>query len=132
MPTLTDMQDLPRHVNDIEARLHDLDEALRSHDAPGMERASQALHQSLAEAMAAFRHAHQTGGDPLSADLKQRLVLAQTRVTGLQVAVSRASATLQRTLGVLLVQPDEAQASAYAALGQNKPMAVSLQKAYGA
>jgi len=125
------MQDLPSHVSDIEARLHDLDEALRSHDAPGMEQASQALHHTLAQAMAAFRHAQQTGGEPLSADLKHRLILAQTRVTGLQMAVSRASASLQRTLGVLLVHPEEAQASAYAALGQNKPVGVSLNKAYG-
>lgn len=131
MPTLTDMQDLPSHVSDIEARLHDLDEALRLHDAPGMEQAAQALHQSLAEAMAAFRHAQQAGAEPLSADLKQRLMLAQTRVTGLQAAVSRASATLQRTLGVLLVQPEDEQASAYAALGQNKPLATALNKAYG-
>jgi hypothetical protein len=130
MSSLAEMHDLTQHVSEIETRLHELDESLRLHDAPGMEAASLALHQVLAEAMAAFRHAQQMGHAPLSNDLKQRLMLAQTRVSGVQAAVHRASATLQRTLGVLLAQPDEPQAAAYAALGAKKSVAASL-KAYG-
>jgi hypothetical protein len=131
MPSLADMQDLTQHVSDIEGRLQDLDEALRAHDAPGMEAASLALHQVLADAMAAFRHAQQMGQNPLPIDLKQRLMLAQTRVSGVQAAVHRASASLQRTLGVLMAHPGETEGAAYAALGANKSVASSL-KAYGA
>lgn len=129
MPSLAEMQDLTQHVSDIEGRLHDLDEALRTHDALGMESASLALHKVLADAMAAFRHAQQMGVNPLSHELKQRLMLAQTRVTGVQAAVHRASASLQRTLGVLLEQPGDTESAAYAALGANKSAASSL-KAY--
>lgn len=132
MPTLSEMHDLGRHVGDIEACLHDLDEALRTHDAPGMEKASQALHQTLAAAMAAFRHAQHLGNEPISGELRQRLTLAQTRVSALQSAVHRASTSLQRTLGVLLPQKAQAEGEAYASLGQRRPVLSALGKAYGA
>lgn len=115
--TLSAMQDLSSHVHDIEERLRDLDEKLRSQDSLGMEAASAALHKVLADALVAFRHAQQEGQEPLSPELRHRLMLAQTRVTGLQQSVHHAASTLQRTLGVLLVSDAPDASATYSSLG---------------
>jgi hypothetical protein len=115
--SLRDQQDLTLHVQGIEAHLIDLDAHLRTQNLLAIEEASASLHKALADALVAFRHAQQQGQVPLSAELRGRLMLAQARVTGLQQSVHRASASLQRTLGVLLVQegPGAAAPATYSA-----------------
>lgn len=127
-----DTHDLPTCLARIESRLDVLEQCLRAQDAHGMDAAAQALHEALALSVSACQWATYQGHPPLATDLKQRIALAQTRVNGLQLSVHRASASLQRTLGVLLADTDTPEAAAYAALGHPKSLANTLGKAYGA
>lgn len=129
--TLSDMQDLSSHVHDIEVQLQVLDERLRAQDSPGTEAASAALHKVLADALVAFRHAQHLGQEPLSQDLRHRLMLAQTRAMGLQQSAQRASSSLQRTLNVLLVSDEPAGSSTYESLGPRTGPGAAI-KAYKA
>lgn len=88
-------------VQAIEDRLLELDEALRGQDAARIDEATLALQKGLADALAAFRSARQAGQDPLTPDLRQKLSLAQIRLTTLQTSVHLASASMRRTLDVL-------------------------------
>jgi hypothetical protein len=116
--------DLTPHIAAIEAQLGVLDEALVAQDAQTIESGSQALHRSLAEAMAAFRHA---GPDSLTPQLRHRLLLAQARVMGQQSTVTRAAHSIDRTLSMLL--PQEAS-STYSALAPKAgQMAVNAYRA---
>jgi alkylation response protein AidB-like acyl-CoA dehydrogenase len=112
------IQDLTPHVAAIEAQLAVLDEALVSQDAGAVAACTQALHRSLADALAAFRHA---GPDALTPQLRHQLLLAQARVTGQQSTVHRAASSIERTLSVLL--PQEA-VSTYSALASKSGPAV--------
>ena len=109
-----DPQSWPAHIRTIELALLALDEALRSRDPSVVEPCAQALHKSLADALAAFRQARQQGLEPLSAELRQKLMLAQTRVAGLRTAVHRAASSVERTLGVLFTPEGQAPADTYA------------------
>lgn len=102
--------DLTPHIAAIEAQLGELDAALVAQDAQAIESCSQGLHRSLADALAAFRHA---GPDAMTPQLRQQLLLAQARVTGQQSTVRKAAMSIERTLGMLL--PQEAS-STYSAL----------------
>lgn len=102
--------DLTPHIAAIEAQLGLLDDALLAQDAQAIESSSQDLHRFLADALAAFRHA---GPEALTPELRQRLLLAQARVTGQQSTVRKAAHSIERTLGMLM--PQEA-ASTYSAL----------------
>jgi len=110
------------HVADIEARLSDLDKAFATGDGDAIADQSQQLQRSLAESLVAFRKAEQAGLNPLDDALRTRLKLAQTRVLGLQAAVHRANASIDRTLKVLF--PSE-ESSTYGNLGQS-PVAKAL------
>lgn len=103
--------DLTPHIAAIEAQLGALDAALVAQDPLVIESCTQDLHCSLADALAAFRHA---GPEALTPQLRDRLLLAQARVSGQQSTVHRAAMSIERTLGLLL--PQEAQ-STYSALG---------------
>jgi len=90
------------HVEAIEARLVELDDALAQPDPLRLEACAQDLHRTLADSLSAFRHASATGADPMSADLRHRLSLAQTRVIQLQQNLHYATHAISRTLDVLL------------------------------
>ena len=111
-----DLHDLPRHVHDIEAQLSGLDEALRTQDSSRLEQAAKALHKTLADALVACRHAQQVGQEPLPVELRQKLLLAQARVAGLQTITHRASSSIERTLAILF---STESAPTYAAPGFN-------------
>ena len=108
--------DLSAHMADIEQRLADLDAALVSGDTAAVERVGQQLQRSLADSLAAFRHATHEGKLPLSQDMRQRLTLAQARIMGQQALAHRAGAAIERTLNILLPRDD---APTYGALGQS-------------
>ena len=94
------------HVADIEAHLHVLEAAFASGDANAIEKQCQALQRSLADSLVAFRRAEHAGVDPLSAELRARLKLAQARIQAHQLAVHRANSSIDRTLRVLFPQED--------------------------
>jgi hypothetical protein len=119
--------DAPAHVQAIETRLDALETALQGSDTRAMDEACGALQRELAEAMAAFHHATSMGIKPLSPELLRRLILAQARVTALQPVVHRAVASIDRTLGVLLITPEDDET--YMALGA-KASANRLASAY--
>lgn len=118
------------HAQALEGRLQALDEALRSQDAAQLEAASQALHKCLADALAAFHQAKKTGLQPLSPLLRQKLMLAQTRVTGLQAMVHRANASLSRTLNVLFPDDEAGQGATYGALQPASGPGAAMRAAY--
>lgn len=118
--------DLSTRVADIEACLSDLDLALASGDAPRIEAQSGRLQRTLADALDAFRQAMQSGREPLTPALRRRLSQAQTRTQALQGGVHQASASVDRTLGMLFPQDEQAT---YGALGHS-PAARALNKAY--
>lgn len=107
--------DLSAHVADIEQCLSALDAALVAGDTHAIEQVGQQLQRSLADSLAAFRHATHEGKVALSPELRQRLVLAQSRITAQQALVHRSGAAIERTLNILL--PRE-EAPTYGALGQ--------------
>ncbi|MDE2400266.1 MAG: hypothetical protein KGL90_01185 [Burkholderiales bacterium] len=109
-----DLLDLTPKVLAIEQYLGALDAALVSQDPAAVEVATGSLHRALADAMAAFRHAVQAGHDPLTPELRQKLLLAQARVSGQQATAARAVGSIERTLKVLL--PQETESSTYSDL----------------
>jgi len=100
--------DLSAAVSAIEQGLQALDAAFSAHDPAAIETSSQALHRALADAVVAFRHASRDGQTPITPELRQRLLLAQSRVMGQQQSVHRAAGSIERTLSVLLPQPESA------------------------
>jgi hypothetical protein len=110
------------HVADIEARLSELDKAFATGDGEIIAQQSQQLQRSLAESLVAFRKAEHAGLLPLTAALRSRLKLAQTRVLAQQAAVHRANASIDRTLKVLFPTEDN---GTYGNLGQS-PLAKVL------
>ena len=119
------MASMSAHVADVEDHLSALEAAFASGDAQAIEQQSLHLQRSLADSLAAFRQAEHNGVHPLPADLLQRLKLAQARIQAQQVAVHRASASIDRTLGVLFPREEN---STYGDLGQS-PITKAL-KAY--
>jgi len=114
------------HVADIEAQLHALETAFAAGDSPVIEQQCEQLQRSLVESLVAFRKAEHAGVDPLSAELRGRLKLAQARIESHQLAVHRAGVSIDRTLSVLF--PREA-GDTYGSLGDS-PAAKALNKAY--
>lgn len=102
--TVAQALDLSAHVADIEQCLTDLDAALVAGDSSAIEHVGKQLQRSLADSLAAFRHATLEGKQPISEELKQRLMLAQARITAQQALVHRAGAAIERTLDILLPQ----------------------------
>lgn len=118
------------HAQALEGHLQALDEALRAQDAARLETASQALHKCLADALAAFHQAKKTGLQPLSPLMRQKLILAQARVTGLQTTVHRANASLSRTLSVLFPEEEAGQGVTYGALQPTSGPGAAMRAAY--
>jgi hypothetical protein len=119
------MASVSAHVADVEDHLSALEAAFASGDAQAIEQQSLNLQRSLADSLAAFRSAEHSGTHPLTGDLLQRLKLAQARIQAQQVAVHRASASIDRTLNVLFPREEN---STYGDLGQS-PITKAL-KAY--
>ncbi len=113
------------HVAEIEGQLVVLEAAFASGDGLTIEQQCLQLQRSLADSLVAFRKAEQQGIDPLSADLRQRLKLAQARIHAQQLAVSRANTSIDRTMRVLFPTEDS---STYGALGHGSSNKVA--KAY--
>jgi len=117
---------LSERVQAIEDQLAGLDAALRAGDSAELEAASTALHRALADALASVRHAQQAGQEPLPQALRHRLVLAQTRVAGLQHTLHVATSSIERTLAVLLPRDESVSLNTSSNAGPRSPVAAAL------
>lgn len=90
----------------IEGQLDALERALASADLEAIGQTSQGLQQSLSDAVTEFRHARQQGRQAFDEPLRQRLMLAQSRVQQQWAQAHKASASAERVLRILLPQED--------------------------
>jgi hypothetical protein len=89
----------------IESRLAALSDALRGRDAPAIEQHAQELQLALAGAIQhCTRAARQPGGVPVA--LRRRLEAASGQVAVQRDSLVRATAALDRALGVLMPAPE--------------------------
>jgi hypothetical protein len=89
----------------IESRLAALAQALRGRDAPAIEQHAQELQLALTSAIQrCSRAARQPGGVPVA--LRRRLEAASGQVAVQRDSLVRATAALDRALGVLMPAPD--------------------------
>jgi len=84
----------------VEERLTALGLALHQQDPQAVEREAAGLHTALAIAVAYFARAAQSGGVP--AALRHRLALATGQMAAQREALSRATASLDRAIDVLI------------------------------
>jgi hypothetical protein len=98
----------------IESRLAALGEALRGRDAPAIEQHAQELQHALTGAIQrCTRAARQPGGVPVA--LRRRLEVASGQVAVQRDSLVRATASLDRALGVLM--PSAEHSAGYAQHG---------------
>jgi hypothetical protein len=111
MPT-----DADRHtaLQQLDARLQALGEALRVQDAGAV--ASEAA--ALQRALAALRRAVLAAGTPLPAPLRQRAARSAGQIAAQREGVARRAAALGRALDLLL--PATAAGAAYSATGRGE------------
>lgn len=96
----------------VDERLQALGEALRAHDANGIELQANELHRALTAAVDQFARAARSG--PIAPALRQRLARTGALVAAQRESLSRATAALDRAMDVLM--PREA-ASVYSPQG---------------
>jgi len=84
----------------VEERLTALGLALHQQDPQAVEREAAGLHSALVMAVSYFARAAQSGGVP--AALRQRLALATGQMAAQREALSRATASLDRAIDVLI------------------------------
>ena len=84
----------------VEQRLGALADALRERDIPDIALQADALHRALAHAVDAFVRAAQHGGVP--APMRLRLARASGQLARHREALSRATASLDRAIDVLM------------------------------
>ena len=95
-------QGLDEAISQIEVHVAALGAALRERDANALEAATQTLQRALAASVQRFAAAARSaGGVPLP--LRRRLIVINGQVNAQREQLTRASAALQRALGVLAV-----------------------------
>jgi hypothetical protein len=104
---------LEQLVEQVEARLAALGEALRLHQAEAVAAEAGELQQALAAAMEQAQRGARGGQLPMP--LRQRLALASGKVAAQRESLARASAALDRAIDVLL--PGNLPRGAYSASG---------------
>lgn len=106
-----------RRLEQIELRLRGLSDALRGTDAAALDEAAIALRKALGQAIGDLRPAVTDSG--ISATLRNRILLAEAEVTAQREALARATAALERAIGLLL--PNTAAAYEASGSGQRPP-----------
>jgi hypothetical protein len=87
-------------LDDVEARLSALGEALRTRDAAAIEGHATELHRALARAVDRFTAAARQGSVPPT--LRRRLASASGQVAAQRESLARATAALDRAIDVLI------------------------------
>jgi hypothetical protein len=105
--------ELESAVSRLEERLGALGAALRVHQAEAVATEAAALQRALAGAIEQLRRSARNGRLP--PPLRERLAVASGQVAAQRDALARASAALDRAVGVLL--PATASRGAYSAAG---------------
>jgi hypothetical protein len=100
-------------VEEVEARLAALGEAMRLHHAEAVATEAGELQRTLAAALEQLRRSARDGQLPMP--LRQRLALASGQVAAQREALARASAALDRAIDVLL--PGNLPRGPYSATG---------------
>ena len=117
MPPSTELE---QPLQDVEACLNALGEALLRRDSPAIEMEASRLQLVLQQAIASFSEAARAGSVPPA--LRHRLVAAGGRVAAQRESLARATAALDRAMDVLMpVEP----AGLYGSTGKAE------RKAYG-
>jgi hypothetical protein len=106
--------EVERPLQAVEDRLRELGAALSQHDSLRVDREAALLHAALVLAVAPFSRATQGAGLP--APLRQRLAQAGGQVAAQREALARATASVDRALGVLMPSATPA-AGLYGAAG---------------
>lgn len=101
--------DLESALTAVEACLADLAQALKNRDADSTEIASTALHRALLTAVDHSTRAARSGGMPPA--LRRRLAMAGGQVAALREAIARASASLDKSIEILLPEAGAAKAA---------------------
>jgi len=97
---LRQTSDLEAALTAVEARLAELADALKRHDADATEAASAALHRALTLAVDRSTQAARNGGMPPV--LRRRLAMAGGQVAALREAIARATVSLDKSIEILL------------------------------
>ena len=105
--------DLETSISQVERRLEALGQAMRTHNAEGVEHEAQALQLALAGAVQHLNHAARAGEVP--SGLRQRLALATGQMAAQRESLARATAALDRAIDVLM--PGATPRGAYSASG---------------
>lgn len=108
--------DLELALATVEGCLADLGEALKAHDSAATEAAASALHRALAQAVDRGTQAARRGG--IAPPVRRRLAAAGGQVAALREAVARATASLDRSMEILLPDVVAARAPGYGDRGQ--------------
>jgi hypothetical protein len=92
--------DLEASISQVEQHLEGLGQAMRAHNAEGVELEALALQRALAAAVQRLNHARRTGEVPPG--LRQRLALATGQMASQRESLARATAALDRAIDVLM------------------------------
>jgi hypothetical protein len=120
---LMQVADLERPLKGVEDCLTALGLALHRSDAQAVERVAAELHAALAAAVDHFGRAARSGGVPPL--LRQRLAQASGQVAAQREALSRATASLDRAIDVLMPRPQGGPVSLYSQAGSSDRLANS-------
>ena len=107
--------DLESAMAAVEARLAELGDALKQHNAEATEAASAALHRALSEAVDHSSRAARNGGMPPA--LRRRLAMAGGQVAALRESIARATNSLDKAIEILLPEAVPTQSPVYGAQG---------------
>jgi hypothetical protein len=110
MPAAIDLEDA---ISQVEQHLEALGQAMRAHNAEGVEHEALALQRALAAAVQRLNHAARAGDVPPT--LRQRLALATGQLAAQRESLARATAALDRAIDVLM--PRATPRVAYSASG---------------
>lgn len=110
MPAAIDLEDA---ISQVELHLEALGQAMRTHNAEGVEHEALALQRALAAAVQRLNHAARAGDVP--PELRQRLALATGQMAAQRESLARATAALDRAIDVLM--PGTTPRGAYSASG---------------
>jgi len=106
-------------IEQVEARLKALGDALCAHGAETVEAEAAELQRALAAALEQLRRSARS--EPLPLQLRQRLALASGQVAAQRESLARATAALDRAIDVLLPSPAPRVAYSAAGLSERRP-----------
>lgn len=97
-------EELEAALAGVELQLGRLADALRERDGAAIDAVAVALQRALGDTLDRFsHHARRHGGLPVA--LRQRLLLVSSQVSAQRAGLARATAAMERAVGLLLPRP---------------------------